>query len=105
MTMGSKNKSALRKKAASYNSLYDQVIPSFDFLDDCDLGRIRIHNVVDIVNFDLLINIIISKIENKKGIKPNGLEIDKTMFKVDTSFAVGALIVCAILIALYSLFW
>ncbi len=49
--------------------------------------------------------IIISMIENRKGIKPNGLEVDKTMFKVDTSFAVGALIVCGILIALYSLFW
>ncbi len=49
--------------------------------------------------------IIISKIENSKGVKPSGLEIDKTMFKVDTSFAVGALIVCGILIALYSLFW
>ena len=49
--------------------------------------------------------IIISIIENRKGVKPNGLEVDKTMFKVDTSFAVGALIVCGILIALYSLFW
>ncbi len=49
--------------------------------------------------------IIISKVENRKGVKPNGLEIDKTMFKVDTAFAVGALIVCGILIALYSLFW
>ena len=49
--------------------------------------------------------IIISMIENRKGVKPNGLEVDKTMFKVDTSFAVGALIVCGILIALYSLFW
>ncbi len=49
--------------------------------------------------------IIISKIENKKGVQPHGLEVDKTMFKVDTSFAVGALIVCGILLALYSLFW
>ena len=48
---------------------------------------------------------IISKIENKKGIQPNGLEVDRTMFKVDTGFAVGALIVCGILLALYSLFW
>ena len=49
--------------------------------------------------------IIISKIDNSKGIKPNGLEVDKTMFKVSTSFAVGALIACGILIALYTLFW
>ncbi|MFT3907971.1 MAG: sodium/solute symporter [Ferruginibacter sp.] len=49
--------------------------------------------------------IIISKIENKKGIQPQGLEVDKTMFKVDTAFTVGALIVCGILLALYTLFW
>ena len=49
--------------------------------------------------------IIISTIENRKGVKPHGLEIDKTMFKVDTPFAVGSLIVCGILLALYSLFW
>ena len=49
--------------------------------------------------------IIISKIDNSKGIKPHGLEIDRTMFKVSTSFAVGALIACGILIALYTLFW
>lgn len=48
---------------------------------------------------------IISTIDNRKGVKPHGLEVDKTMFKVDTSFAVGALIVCGILVALYSLFW
>jgi len=49
--------------------------------------------------------IIISKIDNSKGIKPHGLEVDKTMFKVSTSFAVGALIACGILVALYTLFW
>ncbi len=43
--------------------------------------------------------------DNRRGIKPNGLEVDKTMFKVDTPFAVGSLIVCAILIALYTMFW
>ncbi len=48
---------------------------------------------------------IISMRDNHKGIKPNGLEIDKKMFRVDTPFAVGALIVCAILVALYTLFW
>ncbi|MEO6668510.1 MAG: sodium/solute symporter [Ferruginibacter sp.] len=49
--------------------------------------------------------VIISKVDNKRGVQTNGLEIDKTMFKVDTSFAVGALIVCGILLGLYSLFW
>ena len=49
--------------------------------------------------------IIISKIDNRKGVKPHGLEVNKTMFKVSTSFAAGALIVCGILAALYTLFW
>lgn len=49
--------------------------------------------------------IIISNIDNRKGVKQHGLEVDKTMFKVETAFAAGALIVCGILVALYSLFW
>jgi SSS family solute:Na+ symporter len=48
---------------------------------------------------------IISSIDNRKGITPHGLEIDKKMFRLSPSFAVGALIVCGILAALYSLFW
>ncbi len=34
-----------------------------------------------------------------------GLEIDTSMFKVDREFAIGAGIVCSILVALYSVFW
>jgi SSS family solute:Na+ symporter len=49
--------------------------------------------------------VIISIRDNKRGIRPNGFEVDKSMFKVDTPFAVGALIVVAILIALYTMFW
>lgn len=48
---------------------------------------------------------IISKYENRKGVKPHSLEIDKTLFKMDTSFIAGSLIVCAILVALFTLFW
>jgi solute:Na+ symporter, SSS family len=49
--------------------------------------------------------IFISIRDNRKGITPHGLEVDKTMFKVDTAFAAGALIVCGILVALYTVFW
>jgi len=49
--------------------------------------------------------VIISMIDNRKGVKPHGLEVDSTMFKVSTSFAVGALIACGILVALYTIFW
>lgn len=48
---------------------------------------------------------IISTIENKRGVKTNGLAIDKSMFKLNPAFAVGTLIVGGILMALYTIFW
>jgi SSS family solute:Na+ symporter len=48
---------------------------------------------------------IISTIENKRGVQTNGLEVDRKMFKMSPGFAVGALIVCGLLAALYTLFW
>lgn len=48
---------------------------------------------------------LISVYENKKGVIPRGLEIDVKMFKLDRSFAVGALLVLGITAALYTLFW
>jgi SSS family solute:Na+ symporter len=48
---------------------------------------------------------IISKIENARGVVPNGLAVDKKMFKIDPGFAVGALIICGILAALFTMFW
>lgn len=43
---------------------------------------------------------IISTIENKRGVKTNGLEVDKSMFKVHPVFAVGSLIILGIIAAL-----
>jgi SSS family solute:Na+ symporter len=48
---------------------------------------------------------IISMIENSKGLHPNGLEVDTKMFRTTNSFAVGALIITGILVALYTIFW
>ncbi|MBI2275388.1 MAG: sodium transporter [Chitinophagaceae bacterium] len=48
---------------------------------------------------------IISSIDNKRGVKPHGLEIDRSMFKLHPAFAVGALLVGGILTALYTIFW
>jgi SSS family solute:Na+ symporter len=48
---------------------------------------------------------IISIIEYRKGVKPNGLEIDASMFKTSTGFAVGSLIIIGLLVALYTMFW
>jgi solute:Na+ symporter, SSS family len=47
----------------------------------------------------------ISLYDNKKGIVSKGLEVDASMFKVSTSFAVGALIIVAMLVAFYSAYW
>jgi SSS family solute:Na+ symporter len=48
---------------------------------------------------------IISKIETAKGVTPNGLDVDVNMFKTNRAFAIGALIICAILTVLYTVFW
>lgn len=48
---------------------------------------------------------IISISENKKGVVAKGLEVDASMFKVSTSFAIGALLIVVMLVALYSAFW
>jgi SSS family solute:Na+ symporter len=44
-------------------------------------------------------------IENRKGDRPHGLEVDKKMFRVNPGFAVGALIIAGLLVALYTVFW
>ena len=49
--------------------------------------------------------ILISTWDNRKGNKAHGLEIERSMFKLPTGFAVGALFVLGILAALYTFFW
>ncbi|MFL9831723.1 sodium/sugar symporter [Flavobacterium sp. ST-87] len=53
----------------------------------------------------VLLMILISLIDEKNGSKAKGLEIDSKMFNVSRGFAVGAMIICGILVALYSVFW
>ncbi len=53
----------------------------------------------------VLLMIVISSYDAKKGLKTKGLEVDSSMFKVSNSFAVGAMIICGVLVALYSIFW
>jgi len=48
---------------------------------------------------------VISMIENAKGLRTNGLEVDTSMFKTNKSFAIGSLIICGILTVLYTIFW
>ena len=51
------------------------------------------------------IMIVISLIDQKRGIKSKGLEIDSSMFKVNSGFLAGSLLVTGILVALYTIFW
>ncbi len=64
---------------------------------------------IDRMGFVFIISVIgmyiISVYENKKGVQAKGLEIDRSMFRLAPGFAVGALIVTGILVALYTLFW
>ena len=53
----------------------------------------------------VVLMIVISLYDAKKGIKVKGLEVDSKMFKVSNGFAVGAMIICGVLVALYSIFW
>ena len=48
---------------------------------------------------------IISMVENASGKQANALEVDSSMFRTSKGFAVGALIVCGILTAIYTIFW
>jgi len=49
--------------------------------------------------------VIISLIESRKGVKAHGLEVDTTMFKTSTAFAVGSIIIIGLLVAFYTMFW
>jgi len=49
--------------------------------------------------------IIISLIDEKRGVKSKGLEIDSSMFKVNNSFLAGSLLITGVLVALYTIFW
>ncbi len=49
--------------------------------------------------------LLISIIENKRGIVPNGLEVDRGMFKVHPGFLAGTVIIIGLLVAIYTIFW
>ncbi len=48
---------------------------------------------------------IISVIDNRKGIVPKGLEVDPKMFKTSRSFAIGTIVILALLTILYTIYW
>ncbi|MFB9863391.1 sodium/sugar symporter [Rufibacter immobilis] len=53
----------------------------------------------------MVLMIIITLLDPKSKNNPKGLEIDASMFKTTTSFAVLSVLICGILAALYIAFW
>lgn len=53
----------------------------------------------------VLLMVVISLWDEKRGIVSKGLEVDTKMFKVSNGFAVGTLIIVGLLVALYTIFW
>lgn len=53
----------------------------------------------------IMLMVVITLMDPKSKNNPQGLEIDRGMFKVTPAFAVSSIIICGILAALYTLFW
>ncbi|GAB2477133.1 sodium transporter [Hymenobacter qilianensis] len=53
----------------------------------------------------VLMMVVISLIENSMGVKTNGLEIDRSMFKTNRSFAIGSIVVFILITTLYTVYW
>jgi SSS family solute:Na+ symporter len=49
--------------------------------------------------------ILISLRETKRGVVPNAMEIDRSMFRLSNGFIVGMLVILSLLVALYTIFW
>ncbi|ETZ21338.1 sodium/sugar symporter [Pedobacter sp. V48] len=69
--------------------------PDYPFLD-----RMAIDFVVIVI---LMIMISLSK--PQKIASENAIEVDTSMFKISTSFAIGSILIMGILTALYTVFW
>ncbi len=53
----------------------------------------------------LVLMTVITLADPKSKNNPQGLEIDRSMFKVSPSFMVASILICGILAALYTVFW
>lgn len=69
--------------------------PDYPFLD-----RMAIDFVVIVI-----LMVIISLARPKNETDPHSIEVDTSMFKISTSFALGSLLIMGILTALYTIFW
>lgn len=69
--------------------------PDYPFLD-----RMAIDFVVIVI-----LMIVISLSRPQKIANENAIEVDTSMFKISTSFAIGSILIMGILTALYTVFW
>lgn len=53
----------------------------------------------------VLLMIVISLFDAKREVEVKGQEVDTSMFKVNSGFLAGSLIIIGVLVALYSIFW
>jgi SSS family solute:Na+ symporter len=53
----------------------------------------------------IAVMVVISLYETGRGVKTNGLEVDRSMFKTSRGFAVGAMTIMVILTTLYTIYW
>lgn len=64
---------------------------------------------IDRMGFVFLICVVlmyfISMYDNRNGVIPNGLEVDKSMFRPTAAFTVGALLVIGFVAAMYGIYW
>jgi len=87
---------------------------AFEFLSPYGFAKLNATNVYEIpfldrMGFVFVICIvgmyIISLVDNARGVKTHGLEVDASMFKTTKGFAIGAMAICVILTVLYTIFW
>ncbi len=98
-------------------SLFFKFLPGFmnlSFLSRFGFAKANSEGVYEIPFIDrmgfvfvicVLGMVLISVFENRKGVKANGLDIDRSMFRLSPSFLTGTIIVLGILAALYTVFY
>lgn len=69
--------------------------PDYPFLDRMTITFVSL----------VLIMIAMSLLNPKNENDVHDIEIDTSMFKITTGFAIGSIIICGILVALYTVFW
>jgi SSS family solute:Na+ symporter len=98
-------------------SLIFKVLPQFvdlSFLASSGFSKANAEGVFEIpfldrMGFVFILCIIgmsiITNIDQRRGVKSNGLEIDRSMFKLPPAFTAISLLIVGIIAALYTIFW